>query len=162
MSTDIPLSSQPQNLQAYLNQLMRFCSVQERSENDVRKKLALQKCPAQYVEDIITKLKSENFLDDYRYARAFCRGKFRINEWGRIKITAALVYEGIPMEAITEAMKEIDETEYREALRMILEKKHRITPGQGFVRKNKTALHAISKGYESSLVYETLNEIIKK
>jgi regulatory protein len=35
------------------------------------------------LEEIISDLISNNFLDEERFARTFARGKFRMKQWGR-------------------------------------------------------------------------------
>lgn len=85
-----------------------------------------------------------------------------MNGWGRVKIMASLLQNGISKSMIHEAFGEIDDDGYQASLKDILEKKWKVTGGQGIVRRNKTAVHAISKGYEASLVYVMLNQIIRQ
>ena len=35
---------------------------------------------------ILNILVEENFINEVRYAKTYCRGKFRINKWGKQKI----------------------------------------------------------------------------
>ena len=53
-------------------------------------------------------LKSEGFVDDARYARAYCRDKSGLSGWGEAKIRYALGRKGIPGHIIEEALSHID------------------------------------------------------
>ena len=43
--------------------------------------------PRRYIiENIVTDLILEKFIDEQRFSESFCRGKFRIKRWGKVKI----------------------------------------------------------------------------
>ena len=65
---------------------------------------------------IIDRLKHERYLDNERYARAYCRDKLRFNGWGRIKIGYMLRGKGIEQEFIDAALADIDEEQYADIL----------------------------------------------
>ena len=61
--------------------LATLCARSEQAEGDLRRKLhdwALQPSDA---DAIIDRLKHERYLDNERYARAYCRDKLRFNGW---------------------------------------------------------------------------------
>jgi len=110
---------------------------------------------------IIRKLEKENYLDEQRFANSFAQGKFRMKAWGKLKIMAALFQFNIPKLIIGKALDSIDEMEYRNTLKDVLIKKFRFTTGEPGSRINKTATHAIGKGYEQPLVFEMIKSINK-
>ena len=38
------------------------------------------------IKNILTDLILEKFIDEQRFSESFCRGKFRIKRWGKLKI----------------------------------------------------------------------------
>ncbi|MCX6282273.1 MAG: regulatory protein RecX [Bacteroidetes bacterium] len=117
---------------------------------------------------MIIQLREEGFISDERFARAFVRGKWRVNHWGRIKITFELRARKIPESLIREALVEIDADTYRETLRELTEKKakdirlqkrEKNNSGKNLNLRDKLFNFALGKGYESDLVREILDEL---
>lgn len=144
-----------------LDQARRFCDKQERCISELKKRLLNMGCDADITAKVISTMIVQNHLNEQRFASSYARGKFRIKKWGRLKIIAALYQMRIPQELINNALDEINEDDYHHTLKDILEKKWRMTPGESNVRMKKTAMFAISKGYESSLVFDFLTSINK-
>lgn len=143
--------------------IYRYCSYQERSHHEVRDKLYSFGLFKAEVEDLISELITDGFLNEERFAKAFAGGKFRMQRWGRIKITHEMEAKGLTPNCIRSGLKEIDETTYREVLLDLLEKKHSSVTGPNeFVRKDKTAKYAIQKGFEPELVWSILKQFSVK
>jgi regulatory protein len=151
-----------QNIQIWLEKAHRYCDQQERCIVEVEKKLREWGCEPEKSKKIINQLVKDNIIDEQRFANSFARGKFRIKSWGRLKIMAGLYQHKISPAIINNALAEIDESEYHDTLVGILEKKWKLTNGEPNTRINKTASFAISKGYESTLVFEVLKTINKE
>src|SRR5690606_40103744 len=60
-----------------------YCAYQERCQKEVRDKLYEYGLHSHEVENLITSVILEGFLNEERFAKAFARGKFRIKKWGR-------------------------------------------------------------------------------
>ena len=84
---------------AYLR-LTALCARCEQAEGDLRKKLRDWGINSSDSNTIIERLKAERYLDNERYAHAYCRDKLRFNGWGRIKIAYMLKGKGIEQEFI--------------------------------------------------------------
>ena len=97
----------------------KYCAYQERSQQEVRNRLAAWKVDPEMAEAVITALITSNFLNEVRYAAAFVSGHYRIKRWGRLKITAALRREGISERCIRAALKETDFSDYAETIRRV-------------------------------------------
>ena len=69
-----------------LSKIRKYCDYQERCHQEVRYQLIKLGARGDILEKIIGQLVEEGFLDEERFARAFARGKFRNNLWGRQKI----------------------------------------------------------------------------
>lgn len=143
--------------------IRRWCALQERSSFEVTQKLIAWRIPKDEIPHIINKLRKENFLNDERFAEDFARGKFRIKQWGRIKIRRSLEQKRIKTEYIDKAISQIDETDYIDCLKKLVVKKNTLitTQEEGYGRKLKIAQFLISKGFESYLVRDAVNELIK-
>ena len=140
----------------------RYCAYQERSQEDVRKKLAGWEIDDETAEGIIAMLISENFISESRFVNAFVSGKFRILGWGRVKIRHALRFKKIPDRLISEALKTIDSGEYKSVLKKMLEKKNREIREKSILkRKQKLLRFAISRGFEPELAREMTESLLR-
>jgi regulatory protein len=65
-----------------LQKLMKYCAYQERCHQEVNQKLFDWGFLPEDRDEIIVRLIQENFINEERFARAYCRGKFRQNKMG--------------------------------------------------------------------------------
>ena len=149
------------NRDIVLKKVLRYCAYQDRCTQEVRNKLATFDMPDSEKEKIVNLLVDEGYLDDERYASTFVRSKIHLKKWGVNKIRISLKMKGISDEIIANALSEIDPEIYREELIKILKAK-KINESDPYKRKAKLAQYAMQKGYEPSLVWETLNSITNK
>ena len=141
-----------------LKKVLRYCAYQDRCVQEVRKKLATFDMPDSEKEKILKLLVDEGYLDDERYASTFVRSKIHLKKWGVNKIRMALKMKGISDENISNALSEIDPEIYREELIKVLKSK-KINETDPYKRKAKLAQYAMQKGYEPSLVWDTLKSL---
>ena len=133
------------------------CAYQERCQQEMRDKLYEWGLFSNDVENIIANLISDNFLNEERFAKAYAGGKFRIKKWGRIKIRIELKKRKISDYFIRKGMLEIEESDYLKTLKEIIAKKLKeTTKGKIQIRNYKAAQYAISRGFESDLVWENI------
>lgn len=136
-----------------------FCAYQERAQQEVRDKLYNWGLHQSDVENIISELITENFLSEERFAYAYVSGKFKMKQWGRIKIKNGLQQKRISPRLIKESLASIDPSEYMSTLEHVIEKKSRLLKEpHPYKRKMKLAQYAVSRGFEQNLVFEVLNE----
>lgn len=141
-----------------MSKMRQYCAFQERCISDVRNKIKTFHLQEDVEEKVINKLIKEDFLNEERYARLFAGGKFRINQWGKNKIYASLLQDGVPELFILEGLSEIDQQDYMTVLRTILSKKSREIKEKDYNRKiKKLANFAIGRGFEPNLVWDILN-----
>lgn len=141
--------------------IRHYCAYQERSHKEVRSRLFDYGLYSSEIDELISDLITEGFLNEERYARAFAGGKFRIKKWGRIKIVNDLESSGISQNCIKTALSEIPEPDYHKTLHEILEKKiESLSDENVFVKRDKAARYAIQKGFEAELVWKQLKELI--
>lgn len=135
----------------------KYCAYQERTQQEVRDKLYQYGLYSDAVEEVLSELITDGFVNEERYAQAYCRGKFSQNKWGRIKIEIGLKQKGLSPYCIRKGMKEIEEEDYLEQLNDLCKRKWQSLEGEDlYQRKNKTARYLMGKGYENELVWRTL------
>ncbi|MCY1459246.1 Regulatory protein RecX [compost metagenome] len=115
------------------------------------------------IDVIIVQLIEGNFLNETRFACSFARGKHRIKQWGKIRITNELKARHISSTNITLALKEISAEEYFETFENLAEKCWNNLIETNLLKKRKKFCdYILRRGYESNLVYEKVQELEKK
>ncbi len=146
-----------------LLRLQKICSQQERCLFDINRKLTEWKIPASQAKSILEKLLDEKFVDELRYSKSFVRDKFRLNEWGRIKLAYVLRHKKIDDRIIRDALEEIDETEYHESVIELLRKKRKTLKDRDTnVLKAKLIRFAQSKGFEYNIILQSIHRVFKE
>jgi regulatory protein len=136
------------------------CAYQERCQQEMRDKLYEWGLFSDAVENIIANLITDNYLNEERFAKAFAGGKFRIKKWGRVKIKIELKKRKISDYCVRKAMQEIDDKDYIKTLKEIIAKKLKEhSKGKQHIRNYKAAQYAISRGFESDLVWDAMKNI---
>ena len=135
-----------------VDKLRHYCAFQERCISEVTGKLHEWKVNPKHFEKIIEQLINENYLNEERFARSFASGKFRINRWGKTKIIHELERRQVPDLIIQIGLEEIDDEEYEETLKEILQRKKReIKEKDPWKSKQKLIAYAVQKGFDYGL-----------
>lgn len=140
-----------------------YCAYQERSQQEVRNRLYDYGLRSDEVEELISDLIQNNFLNEERFARSYALGKFRMKQWGRIKIKMGLKAKKVSDKLIVKALKELDDDDYMDTLSAVLTKKAaQIREPDSFKRKNKLVQYGLMRGYEDDLIFDVLksNELL--
>lgn len=136
-----------------LQKLKHYCAYQERCHSEVKDKLYSLGVWKKDHDEIIAALIEENYLNEERFAMAFAGGKWRIKQWGRVKIKYELRQKQVSDYCIKKALKQIDEEEYLRVLKELASDKYAaLKKEQYLVRKKKTMNYLINKGFEMELV----------
>lgn len=142
-----------------LQKAEKYCAYQERSQQEVRQKLYDLGLYPRDVEQIISELIGNNFLNEERFANAYALGKFRIKGWGKIKIKQSLKLKRVPEGMIKKALQQIDLDDYLAKLKGILEKKAALLKEkEPYKRSYQLKQYAFGKGYEGNLVADVLKD----
>ena len=153
-------TSKPLTSDQVLDKMAKYCAYQERCVNEVKDKLKTFDIPEEERAQILDYLTGNRFVNDERFAMTFVRGKVNQSGWGVNKIRFHLIQKGIAKELIEEALQQTDKDVYRQRLADILKAKNKtIKAANDFEKKRKLAAYAIQKGFESSLVWETLKDL---
>ncbi|MFK8104474.1 MAG: regulatory protein RecX [Saprospiraceae bacterium] len=140
-----------------LAKLQRYCVYQDRCHKEVRTKLMDLGIYGDRLESIIVDLITDNFLNEERFAKSYARGKFRLKNWGRIRIRQELKMRNMSAYCLKKAMAEIDEEEYLATINRLIEKKNAtLRESDLFKRRNKIAQYLMQKGFEGGLIWQQL------
>jgi len=142
------------------NKIKIYCSYQDRCHKDVVLKLKDFNIDNKGKNEIISNLIKENYLNESRFCKSFARGKFRIKNWGRIKIKNELKLRDISSYNISLALKEIDDKDYIEKLDSIFKKKLSSLGNINVNIKRKKIFSFLKyRGWENNLIFDKINEI---
>jgi regulatory protein len=145
--------------------LKHYCGYQERCHSEVKEKAYSFKLRKTEVEELLSMLIEEGYLNEERFAILFAGGKFRIKQWGRNKIKYELKQKKISDYCIRKALNNIDEKEYQSAIMKLAKKKWDSVNGLGtnqFMKMAKTRDFLLQRGYESEIVSKIITGFTKK
>ncbi len=144
--------------------IKHYCTYQERCHAEVRDKLYSYGLYKKEVEPIISLLINENYLNEERFSIMYAGGKFRMNQWGKIKIKQALKLKQISDYCIKKALKEIDEAQYQKTFQKLTEQKLKALKSEKniFIKKRKLQDYLLQKGFEDNMISEEVTKIGKK
>ena len=143
--------------------IRRFCAYQERAQQEVRDKLYEYGMTKDEVEEILSDLISENFLNEERFAFQFAGGHFRIKGWGKVKISHALKQKRVSPYNIKKALQSIDLDAYDKTLIALATKKWNSLKGErGLSKMAKTQAFLYQRGFEPQLIQPILQKLNKK
>ncbi len=147
--------------QYLLTKAQQYCSYQERSLFEVKTKLAEWLAQEKVAEEIINHLIHNDYLNEERFVKNFAISKFRQKKWGKNKIIYELKKKKVPDLIIQIGLQEIDEKEYEECLKDLLQKKAKeIKEDNPQKKKTKLANYATNKGYRTGLVWDVINKYL--
>jgi regulatory protein len=135
-----------------IQRIRHYCAYQERAQQEVRDKLYELGMTMDEVEEIMSDLIAENFLNEERFATQFAGGHFRIKGWGKVKIQHALQQKRVSSYNIKIGLKAIDEDAYIKTLQQLATKKWNSLKGErGLSRMAKTQAFLHQRGFEPIL-----------
>lgn len=141
--------------QAYVK-IRHYCAFQERTQEEVKRKLSGYGISWNDANLLISKLIEEGFLNEERFAKSFAGGKFRMKGWGRKKIEMELKMRKVSAYSIRKAiMEEIDLKDYEKTLQKLFEKKWNSLKGPEnthYTKQAKTRQYLLSRGFENDII----------
>lgn len=151
------------NKEEAIVKLQRYCTYQDRCHEEVRSKLLSIKIYGDWLEEVMSELIEQGYLNDERFAKNYARGKFRIKGWGKVRIIRELKLRKISDYCIKKAMIEVDEEGgYEDTLRTHLEKYISLRKDKydKYTLRKKAFAQGISKGFEIHLINAQLKEVL--
>jgi regulatory protein len=141
--------------------IKHYCAYQERSHAEVKTKLYGYGLYKTEVEELISQLIEENYLNEERFAIAFAGGKFRVKQWGKTKIKYELKLKQVSDYCIKKALKEIPDDDYEKTLQKLATEKLKTLQGEKniFTKKSKLQNYLVGKGYEFDVVGRVVGRV---
>jgi regulatory protein len=142
-------------LQRALEIAYGYLNRRDRTEAEVRRRLASAGIEGAAIEETITVLAGQRVLDDARYARLFAQDKRELEQWGSERIRRALLERGIGRELVEQTLaSEPTESELDRAL-VLLRRRFAVAPRDR--RERDRALGVmLRKGFDSELALDAL------
>lgn len=138
--------------------ILAWCDRRERSERQVLEKLSSWSIPEAEKNAALHRLKKIKAVDDERFAEAFSTDYLRFRKWGKQKIRQALYKAGVSGDIIDQVLRELDETDYEDALQSAIDnamlRGHSLNDHRS---KMKLARHLAGKGFESDAIFKALD-----
>jgi regulatory protein len=143
--------------------LEALCAYQERCSFELNSKMISWGLIEEDRNALLAHLITHNFLSEERFAEAFTSGQVRIKKWGRIKIRVQLKQKQISEYSIKKAFEQIDEVLYLSNLNHLAERKWNMLSSdkESYTKKMKIYRFLSSKGYETDLIKECVEELDK-
>ena len=136
---------------AYGNAL-RYVAMRPRSEWELGTYLKRKDVPQPVAEEIMNRLRAVDLLSDLVFARAWASNRRLLKSISKRKLQLELKQKHVPESIISQVLQE-DETDERDALREVVEKKRRRYPDQ-----NKFMQYLARQGFGYDDIKSVLNE----
>ena len=136
-----------------LTRLQDLCSRSEHSEGELREKMWQWGIKPEDATKIIVRLREDKFVDDRRFASAYCRQKLFFSHWGKKKIALSLAAKRVDRAIISETLAEIDPVDYQDILLAAMRTRARqIKEGNTYEGRTRLYRAMLSRGFESQLI----------
>lgn len=133
---------------------MHLLERQERTEKQLRDKLAQNDYPQACIEQAISYVKSYHYVDDYRYATVYVR--YHQEKESRQKLTQKLMMRGISREIIQQALEEEFVADECAQIKELLRKRRFDSESADETTRRKTAQFLMRKGFKSRDVFRVM------
>lgn len=146
-----------------LQRAMQYCAETEHCTQDVMQKLVAWGVEAEAAEEILQQLYREKFVDDARYAKSYVSEKWKLNQWGRIKMRHQLEAKGISEAMIDDALGVLSKDEYESGVRDILDDKWKeLKQKRDLNTLQKVAVFGAGRGIEEEYLTAWVEEKVEE
>ncbi len=140
--------------------IKHYCAYQERSHYETKQKLYSFGLYSNEVEDLLSKLIEEDYLNEERFAERFAGGKFRMKQWGKVKITYELKQKQVSSYNIRRAIQSIADEDYIATLQKLAATKWQQLRGEQYIaRQVKATSYLMQKGFEPALIQKAIQQL---
>lgn len=154
--TDIASLKDQDDLDKAYNQAIRFLSFRPRSQMEVERYLSGKGYAAEVVQETITRLLQQQYLDDEAFARFWLENRERFGPRGEQALRYELKQKGIAPEVLDTVLSSLDETEAAWAAVMSKLYRWKNLPEEDF--KKKVFSFLSRRGFD----YEVANQTVRR
>ena len=133
-----------------------YCTKAERCSSEVNNKLLKWGAKPSVIEEIISHLIAQRYIDEARYCHAFTHDKVIYQGWGRVKIRTALLTKHLPSQLIKQALDAINQEDYLNTLKRIITTKKRTIKSNDPMAREKLIRFCLQRGF----TYDEINELV--
>jgi regulatory protein len=146
-----------------LQKVKYYCAYQERCHSEVKEKLYSLGVYKKEADELLSNLIEENYLNEERFAIQFAGGRFRIKQWGKVKIKYELKQKQVSDYCIKKALASINENDYQKTIQKLFSAKLKTLKSEKniFIKKKKLQNHLLQKGFESVLINKLITDKIQ-
>ena len=134
---------------------MQLLERMDRTEQNLRKKLAEKGFTEEEIDDAIAYVQSFHYLDDVRYATTYVR--FHGTSKSRTRLYQDLLQKGVDKETASAAIEAAYEGDEDAQIRQLLEKKH-YTPGMDRKEKQRIYAFLMRRGFPTSKILRAMEK----
>ena len=144
--------------QQAFQRLAALCARGEHCQSEMLEKMRAWGVTAEEQAQVMARLTQERYVDDERFARAFVADKVRYNKWGRRKVEQALWQKHIDGDIASRVLDEVDDQEYVNALRPLLQQKRRATKASTpYELTAKLMKFAMGRGFTIDIIRQCMD-----
>ena len=139
---------------------LKYINVKIRSKKELEKYLKKYTEDLSMINNVISKIKSEGYLDDRIYARSYIHDVMSFKVYGPLKIRKELIELGINKDIIDEELIVFDKNLTFEKIKKYIDKNIKLNKDKSlYVFKEKMLNSLINNGYSREDILSYLNEI---
>ena len=151
------------SVQELQKKLEYYCSYQERCHYEVYNKLKGLTRNNDDINQVITKLIDDGYLNETRFSKEFTTGKFNHKNWGKTRIKLELKKRKISTKNIEIGLNELDHEKYLKKLDELFTRKlERHSYKMDIYSKKKIFDYFNYRGWEKNLIFKKLNALNEK
>ncbi len=137
-------------------QALKYIDIKMRTELEVKNYLSKKNYDEREIKWSIAKLKTEGFLDNKKYIKAYINDSLNLSFIGPLKIKKNLEKLGIDNNLIQEELSIIPNEKWLDKIEKIIDKKAKVNKNSETVFKNKVKNNLYMLGYPLELIKEIL------
>lgn len=156
--------SSAEEYQKARDRVYRLLSGRDHGAEELRRKLIKKGFSPEISGQIVEEFQQKDLLNDYAYARKFTQDKHHFNQWGAMKIKAALYNKGVSKNVVEMVVQELNDeiNQVDVCLELALKRrKHFLRESDIYKRKQKIFRYLAGKGYSPGKIQESIPIILK-
>lgn len=142
-------------LQHALDLAFRFLGQRDRTVLEMRRFLERKRVEPCAIDEALTRLEQENYLNDARFAQQFADDKRLLEDWGADRIERRLLALGVPLKLVRDAVEARDRSGELDAACTLLRRRFpalRDDPGE----RRRAYGVLVRKGYDEELAWDAI------
>lgn len=141
------------------SKVLKYVLIKIRSLKEIRKYMDKLQINEEEQFKIISKLETNNFINDSKFAEAFIADKINLSNIGPNKIKKELLEHNIDELTIDEYLSKYDNDVFEEKIIKLIDKKSMNPKNSNYVLKNKITNYLIDLGYDLNMIKENIDKV---